>query len=395
MARIVCAWEFGTGLGHVRRLLPIARELRSMGHAVSVAVRDSLYIDHSAAEGFETFAAPLLREPMDANRAPINSSDILLSLGFSDAPALGGVLRAWRSLFEAMQPSVLVADYAPSALLAAGFAGIPRATVGSGFALPPPGNPIPALRPWMPNDPGVLKAVDDRLVACVHAAAGKAAREIHDAPAVFHAEAHILCTFPEIDPFGAREGVAYVGPPASDEGGLEVRWQENAPHRLLAYLKPDVPYFDSLLADLAHMDAEVIAAVPGIDPARAHAASTGRLRVYPRSVRLEELLPTASLCLSHAGSGFVARALVAGVPMALLPLQVEQYLIARRVEEAGLGALAPPHRPPPRFGEWLPRLLASEPMREAARRLAASHRGYSFALAARQAAQRVAALAAR
>lgn len=395
MARILCAWEFGEGLGHVRRLLPIARELRSMGHAVTVAVRDSLYIDRSAAEGFETFAAPLLRAPRQVSPAPLNLSDILLNLGFHDARALGGVLRAWQSLYELVTPAVVVGDYAPSAMLAAGFAGIPRATVGSGFAMPPPGDPVPALRPWAGVEAGVLKAIDDRLVATVRSAAGKSARGIADGPSIFQAEAHILCTFPEIDPFGPREGVAYLGPPASDEGGMEVSWEGSAPQRLLAYLKPDLPYLDALLAALARLDAESIAAVPGIDPARARAASAGRLRVYPASVRLEGVLPAASLALSHAGSGFVARALVAGVPMALLPLQLEQFLIARRIEEAGAGALSSPEQAPPQFDEWLPRLMGSEPMREAARRCAAAHRGFSFANAARQAAERIAALAVR
>ena len=58
--KVLCAWEFGGDLGHVRRLIPIARELRAMGHSVSVAFRDSSQLDVAMSEGFEVFVAPLL-----------------------------------------------------------------------------------------------------------------------------------------------------------------------------------------------------------------------------------------------------------------------------------------------------------------------------------------------
>ena len=155
MARVLCAWEFGGDLGHVRRLLPIAAELRLQRHEVVFAFRDSFFLESVQAQGFVGFVAPLLRAPATVNPSPISHSDILLNLGFDDRIALSGALRAWHSLLELVRPDFLLADYAPTALIAARAAGIKRGTIGSGFSLPLLRDPLPALRPWIRSDDGV------------------------------------------------------------------------------------------------------------------------------------------------------------------------------------------------------------------------------------------------
>src|SRR5258706_3078596 len=118
MARVLCAWEFGGDVGHVRRLLPIARELRAQGHTTVFAFRDSAYLSLALAEGFEAFVAPLLRVPAAMSVSPLNFSDILLNLGFDDRFGLNGALRAWRSMYSLIAPDVVVTNYAPTAHIA-------------------------------------------------------------------------------------------------------------------------------------------------------------------------------------------------------------------------------------------------------------------------------------
>ena len=54
MARVLCAWELGSGLGHIGRIVPIARELRALGHEVVMVLRDSAYMHITRADGFDT-----------------------------------------------------------------------------------------------------------------------------------------------------------------------------------------------------------------------------------------------------------------------------------------------------------------------------------------------------
>ncbi len=393
MARVLCAWEFGGDLGHIRRLVPIAAELRSMGHEVACAFRDSAFMQTAFDAGFECFIAPLLRAPHAVNPSPLNFSDVLLNLGFDDRRGLAGALRAWRCFFELVAPDVIVADYAPTAVIAGRAAGIRRVTVGSGFSLPVMKDPLPALRPWAPADPAVLRALDDRLLANVRGALSQPAARDERARDLFGADAHLVCTFPEIDPLGPRDGVEYVGPQSDAASGTDVRWTGCASARVFAYLKPRSARFDAVLRGLQALDAEVIVAAPGLAAELARSFSSERMRVVPGPVDLDLVLPTASLCVTHAGPGLAARALAHGVPMALLPLQLEQFLVARRIAEGGSGVISSPEQPAPDFRVWLASLLARDDLREAAARHAQTYGGHSFAAATRRAALRIEAVA--
>ncbi len=395
MARVLCAWEFGGDLGHVRRLLPIARALRAMGHSTVFAFRDSAYLHGVLAEGFEAFVAPLLRVPPAVSVSPLNFSDILLNLGFDDAAGLHGALRAWRSLYALVEPAIVVADYAPTALIAAATLELPRVTIGTGFSQPRLAHPMPALRPWEPSDPNVLRAIDDRVVGAVRAAlAGVSQRAPDHAAGLFEASAHLLCTFDDLDPFGARADVEYLGPQGDAVSGVSLDWPRGEGRaRVFAYLKPNDARFNAVVDALARLDADVIVAAPGLAPESALLASRGAMRVVASTVNLERIVGGASLIVSHAGPGLAARGLAAGVPFALMPLHLEQYLVAKRVRAGGSAELVSPDEPPPDFHAWFARLLGNVALREAASAHADRLRGYSFEAGTRRAAERIAALA--
>ena len=396
MARVLCAWEYGGDLGHVRRLMPIARALRAMGHSTVFAFRDSAYLHGALAEGFEAFLAPLLRIPAQVTVSPQNFSDILLNLGFDDPHGLHGALRAWRSMYALVAPDVVVTDYAPTALIAAATLELPRVTLGTGFSQPRVADPLPALRPWEPSDPAVLRAIDDRVVNSLRAAlAGISERVPVRAGEIFAADAHLLCTFADLDPFGPRDDVEYVGPQGDAVSGVNVDWPPGARPRVFAYLKPGDARFGAVVAALARLDADVIVAAPGLAPEAALAASQGSMRVVAAAVNLERVIGSASLVVSHAGPGLVARGLAAGVPFALLPQHLEQYLVALRVRQAGAAELASPDEPVPDFHAWFQALLGREDLKRAAQARAEALRGYSFDAGTRRAAERIVAVGTR
>jgi UDP:flavonoid glycosyltransferase YjiC (YdhE family) len=393
MARILCAWEFGGDLGHIRRLLPIARELRRLGHEAAFVFLDLARLGPYAAEGFEWFQAPHMRLPPKQNPSPLSPSDVLLNLGYADAAGLAGALMGWRSLFGLWQPDLVVCDYAPGALLAARMRATPTVAVGNGFSLPPPAAPLEAYRPWNPVEANVLQRLDEKLLATVAKAfemlrAGSPPRAAHE---LFAGDSHLLCNFAELDPFGPREGVEYSGPLADSVSGRDVAWKAEEHPRIFAYLKPRDPRFAAIVAALRKIAGEALVAAPGLTDAQAAELSSDRVRVLPDALKLDGILDSADLCISHAGPGFAARSLLAGVPLALVPMQLEQFRIARRLEAAGAAAMISPDDPPPDFATWLTDIAARSDLREGARALGHAHRGYDFDQAAARAAQRIAA----
>lgn len=366
-----------------------------MGHEVTLAFRDSAFLENGRAEGFETFIAPLLHTQREMSPSPLNFSDILLNIGYGDVRGVAGALRAWRSMLEMLAPDVVVADYAPTALIAASLASIKTVTVGTGFSVPAAGDPIPDLRPWSPTDPNILRALDDRLLTTVRRAAGQAGVRLPArAGELFKGHLDLMCTFPEIDPFGPRDGVEYVGPQGDATSGVEVRWTGAKKTRVFAYLKPRSPRFELTLAGLASLDAETIVAAPGLDAERAKRASSESMRVIGSAVNLDLVLPDASLCVSHAGPGVAARAMAVGVPMALLPLHLEQFLIAKRIEKSGAAIVSNPEEPPPEYRRWISGFLSQDNALDASKRLRERYHDHDFAQATARAARRIADMAA-
>jgi UDP:flavonoid glycosyltransferase YjiC (YdhE family) len=123
---------------------------------------------------------------------------------------------------------------------------------------------------------------------------------------------------------------------------------------------------------------------------RSRSLTTARLRVVAEPVDLARVLERCDLCICPGGPGVVARAWVAGVPMALLPMQLEQFLVARKAVEAGVATAIAPDAPMADFAEWFATALAHDGLREAARERARAHAGYRFDEAARRVARRIA-----
>src|SRR5690606_29674918 len=87
-----------------------------------------------------------------------------------------------------------------------------------------------------------------------------------------------------------------------------------------------------------------------------------------------------------AGTG--TQCLLAGVPLLMLPLYMEQMVFSRRVVELGAGLMAEPHRLDT-FEHALQRALCDCRYRERARAFAQRHAGYSAAHHQRDAIQLV------
>jgi UDP:flavonoid glycosyltransferase YjiC (YdhE family) len=391
MARVLLAWEFGEDLGHIRNMIPIAHELRAMGHDPCFAFRDATRLDEVVHAGFEGFPAPALRPPRTVNPAPLTFSDILLNLGYENGDALAGALRAWGDLLALLRPQVLVCDYAPTALIAARRARIPRATLGTGFWMPPSFDPLPALRPWIDIPIAQREALDARIAQAVARATGST--DLATMRELFEADAELLCTFEELDTFGPRPAV-YEGPVTDDQGGLPVAWATLARPRVFAYLKPRDSHFEAILRALRALPGEAIVAAPGLEPSLAAAASGPALRVFAQSVAIGALLESADLCVLHAGPGTAGRALLAGVPMALFPMHLEQFLVARRLVEAGVAVMVAPEDPVIDYGPWLAQALGRADLRAQSRAHAAKRKGFSMDAARRRVARRIADLAA-
>jgi UDP:flavonoid glycosyltransferase YjiC (YdhE family) len=341
MAHIHLAWELGGGLGHAARLKMLARVLLARGHRVSLSLRDLGYTQRVLGDlPVPRYQAPVWlhhTEGMPANHASL--AEILLASGYLEVPCLAGLTAGWRALFGLLEPDLVVADHAPTALLAARTLHLPTSSLGAGFSGPPRDRPLPCLRDWEGVAPQRLARAEAHLLNVVNAVL-----EQHGAPELVHAarvllgDEPLLCTWPEIDPYGRTAGDGHwLGPVGMPVGGAAPAWPPGAGPRVFACIEHDFPGHAALLQALVDEGCRVLCYVPEVAAGRAAPVLSPRIVHASQPVALEAALNGAALCVCHAGEGTVVQALLAGVPVLMLPMQLEQFLVARRVESWGGG----------------------------------------------------------
>lgn len=340
MARILIAWELGEAFGHLARCLRLAEGLRQRGHTVVLALKDARLPAGCAVQGIPVLQAPLTPpHRLAKRRIAVNYADVLLHCGFATLQDLAARLVAWQGIFSLAHPEVLVGDHAPTALLAAHLAGVPHLAVGNGFAIPPAISPWPSIRPWEKIPDEALIAAEQRLDRVTEAAQKALGHAEPVRMRALFGTRHELDTFAELDHYGERPNVRYVGPIVSVPNARRVGWQDQGSAKVLAYLRPQVPGFTEILQALARLDAEVLCVAPGLSSDMARHFATRRLRISLAPVDLPQLLKHADLAVGYGNSGFSTQALLAGVPLLMRPRHVEQALFARRVEALSAGKL--------------------------------------------------------
>lgn len=388
MAKFLMGWELGDGLGHAARIKPLAQELQRRGHETLLVLRDLVQPAEILQDlkGTPRLQAPHWQHQTRGLPQPLASlPEILLSQGWLLAAHARALVEGWLAAIRLSGSQVLVADYAPSAVLAARIAGIPCATMGIGFYMPPDTTPLPSIRPEL-NIPTQRLLDTERLVLAnanaVLAAHGKPPlARLHE---LYTGDRPLLCTWPELDHYGRPESAAqgWFGPTflADADKGERPAWPAGTGPRVFAYLKSGHPDHAAWLQALVDKGCRVICYLPEVAAGKPPPLRSPLLHYAARPVSLGAVLPDSDLIVCHAGEATLAQGLLAGVPLLLLPMQAEQAVMAR-VAAARTGAAinaAELPRPLP-MAATLGRLLDDGRMRENAAAFAARYRGFSHA----------------
>jgi UDP:flavonoid glycosyltransferase YjiC (YdhE family) len=344
MRRILIASEFGRGYGSVGAALGSAIALRERGMKIVFAVRDLASADRFLApHGIPAVQAPLWLDESIALQRPVSYADIMLRLGYGDASVLGGLVVAWRTLFESLSPDLLIVHHSPTALVASRGRLMRRVLLGNGFSLPPRTTPLPPLPSNMNVPSSALVETEERMVNTINEVL-----TVNQAPTItsladlWESDGEFLCTFPELDCFPRDSSSRYWGPGFVDQEGEIPSWARQDHPRIFAYLAPAHPHFDSLLSALAGLSCPVLIHAPGANPSIVRNHRSQDLRVFGEPVSVSRVVHETDLVICHAGHGTVAMALLRGRPLVMLPHHPEQLINAANVVRYGAGeALAP------------------------------------------------------
>ncbi|MFC3321350.1 glycosyltransferase [Mesorhizobium cantuariense] len=269
---------------------------------------------------------------------PTNSyADILLASGYDGADELDGLLRSWITTLSLYKPDLLIADHAPTALLAARALGIRAMLVGTGFEIPPAFDPFPSLIHWRQANPDHLLQSQNRALAAVNQVLSR--RGIAALPSLsslFATTPRLISSIKELDPYGVRPDVRYIGAIDSPQSGKREKWVSKSDSKVFAYLHDGLEQLLPLIDGLRRADVEAICVFPGV-PKGELPPSGANVKIYNDMLDLENLLPETSLCISNGGNGLAGKCLAQGIPMLLMPIYLEQFITADRIVKLGAG----------------------------------------------------------
>lgn len=376
---VLFCWELGAGLGHLMQMRPLAEDLARAGHRVLVAARDLAAAARVLGGAGVTFLPAAFRLGMRVRfPRPLNFTQLLANLGWTDDFELFGVACTLRNLIISVQPDLVVFDHSPTALLASRGLPLRRALIGSGFCCPPDESPFPLFRPQMRGRAGVdaLPAFEETVLACVN----RRLRDWGEPPlerlAQLYAEVdeNFLTTFPELDHYPGR-AAAYWGPVLADElDENEPQWPDGAGGRVFAYLK-SFPGLPAVLAGLCEAARPTVAYVDGAAPALRRRFECATLRIESEPLDLRRAARECDVAVLNGGHGATAEMLLAGKPVVQIPLTLEQRLTADAASSLGAGAALAGATPGPVRAATC-RLLDESQYPMAARRFAIRYAAY-------------------
>jgi UDP:flavonoid glycosyltransferase YjiC (YdhE family) len=368
MKTILFAWELGRGLGHLMNLRRIGQRLKAHGLHLVAAVPDPSQATLLQDIFDAIIAAPAWPpEPDAASTSSATLHDILASSGLADAMTVQRLLAAWDGLFAQMRPSLVIADFAPAAALAAQHR-LPLLWIGNGYTLPPPEmQRFPLLHRLAPpvwNEDATLAIINTALQSI-----GRG--PIQHLPQIFSGDACLVQTFALLDPYDMQR-VGEVDGPLLDRIPAP---RSDAANLILAYLSGGYDLSAAILQGLKPFAKRLRLYAPTLPAPQIADFRSAGTQIMTTVEPLADSLASAALFVHRGGSGSAAEALVAGVPQLILSAQIEQDLTGEALQRSGVGRLIKSYEPtaelPPAQIETM---LGDQTLAATAARLATAHR---------------------
>jgi UDP:flavonoid glycosyltransferase YjiC (YdhE family) len=340
--RLLFAWEMGHNYGHATQIAALARSF-------AARKKTEIFLAFKSPDGAVSFANDFPCRILQAPYHPIRPgknlqsetyAEGLLPCGYARADDLHPLIECWRTMYDLIKPDALIAQAAPTALLAARGHGFKKFSFGRSFDVPPLSTPMRPFQYWKKHDEKLFARSEQKITQTINESLKRAGmKPVASFKDAIESDGDFLCAFKDLDHYPERGNTKYYGPFFESEKGAEVKWRKGAKHRIFAYLQPGHPIFKVALRALQSLpeNYDVILAAPNIPEEARQKSETKFLRIIPGAVRLKSILKDCDIAIQHGGGGLASALALAGVPALTLPLHIEQVMSARAIGRAKLG----------------------------------------------------------
>ena len=362
--KILYAWEWGTGSGHLRRFVPIASMLQQSGHPVTVVAKELHKVPKLfPAKHYRWLQAPETAKATSPIANPLSFADVAHNLGFDHEDKVLAVCGAWLETLRQQKPDLVIADFGVACLWVAAALGIPTVRIGTGYSCPPQS----AQSLSFLSEPTADSPAADEILARAAAAFKELglSSDVEWNDVLLPPDRTLLASVSTLDPFAmSRSDEEYSGTWDHD-GQAEPQWQGTGRYRAIAYLKP-FQGLPPLLASLHRLGIETVLYGDGIPPNLIASMRNPLLHVSETPLRLSNLTRACDFILCNGNHGTTTKVLGQGIPIFSVPLFLEQRITSATIERERWGVNAVPHQPD-QFITKLDAILSQEIRDSAAR----------------------------
>ena len=342
MATILLAWELGGGYGHLDNMFSIGDQIEAAGHSINYVVRDLPRAElRDTSNKSKIFQAPFFQPKSSQKTSAINYSDILLRCGYNNPSDLAGLTKGWIQLIQLIKPELILVDHAPTAILAAKILNIPVCNAATGFVFPPDISPLPCIQTQNDTSPKKLEEKDRQALQTINSVINKfSGDKLQNIAQLFDIKHNFLCTFSELDHYGARKGADYCGSIYSTLGQSFPAWeQDSRKKKIFLYLSATHPLFKSIVEQLRDSPYQVLLHPRDLKWKHNEQTIDKSLFISPRPINMNHVTQHADLIICHGGHATSSATLLSGIPLLIIPQQIEQQMFSVRLASQNLATL--------------------------------------------------------
>jgi len=346
--KVLLANSCGVGRGHVVNLRVAAQAL-GPGFVFDAALARRRHEDELTGPlGAQVISAPVLAFGPHSQSTPARGSSAtwgqyMADIGLCLPDMVRSHLRWWRDRIVDSNASVLIADVAPLALLAArglqaeGWQ-IETILAGTGYSAPPADLPAyPILLP----DVALLGHDEAQVLARLNEVlTGEGIAPLPTFPDILRCDVPFPTSLALLDPYADARGMWPTLPPLDD---LPPRASEAA-DEVFIYVSTDTGRNGAVLALLADLPLPRRGYIPGLTPAEAQALTASGMILHDRPLPLVDIAARTRLFVNLGQHGTLIMGALMGLPQVALTQHLEHLFHARRLEAEGVCVIRRPHQ---------------------------------------------------
>jgi hypothetical protein len=337
--RALLAWELGAGFTHSQNLFGVACHLRSIGVECIIATADPRFDSWFRSIGcktLQTYLWPVMRQglALPAQRKAQVYTDILANFGICQPVNIMANLAHYETLFDLVQPDLLLCDNAPGAVLAARER-IPTIIFGSTLMMMPPqqGDAFAPIDPAFPDPAWPINDILDSFNAGLGAFAKSPLFGVKD----LFGQSVVMPFGPAaFDPYWHARQEPVLSPYCPD---LPEATSDRIGDKVFVYIHETMQFNKAVFDAVSSLPTGSRIYIPSLSAEKQKRLQARGMSIETTMLALQDIARDAGILIHHGGVTLTAAALALAVPQVILAQYLENEIAGRFVAHKGLGSV--------------------------------------------------------